>query len=246
MPERRSIRHRRRPIGYSFATASFLFALPLSAAALLVVVPAPALAVWYGSVLVTEFSLALTVLAVGGLLLAWFARLFGAWVLPVAAAGLCSLALLLSLVPPAWALSSAGRAEAPLSWSEYFAGLSITADRDPRTVRYARVRGQSLRLDVWRPEVPASGPRPAIIMVHGGSWTDGQRSRLPRWDAWLAEQGYVVFDIDYRLAPPPSWRNAPGDVKCAVGWVKRNAGRYGVDPSRVSLMGSSAGDIWRC
>jgi acetyl esterase/lipase len=51
----------------------------------------------------------------------------------------------------------------------------------------------------------------------------------------------VVFDIDYRLAPPPTWQAAPADVACAVGWVKQNAGRYGVNPGRVALMGRSAG-----
>jgi len=51
----------------------------------------------------------------------------------------------------------------------------------------------------------------------------------------------VVFDIDYRLSPPPRWREAPADVACAVGWVKGNAARYGVDPERVTLMGRSAG-----
>jgi acetyl esterase/lipase len=51
----------------------------------------------------------------------------------------------------------------------------------------------------------------------------------------------VVFDIDYRLTPPPSWQDAPADVRCAVGWVKENAARYGVDPDQVALMGRSAG-----
>jgi acetyl esterase/lipase len=60
---------------------------------------------------------------------------------------------------------------------------------------------------------------------------------------WLAGRGYVVFDIDYRLATPtsPSWQQATGDVKCAVGWVDDHAARYGVDPERIGLLGSSAG-----
>jgi acetyl esterase/lipase len=80
-----------------------------------------------------------------------------------------------------------------------------------------------------------------VIVVHGGGWRSGERSDFPSWDAWLADEGYVVFDIDYRLSPPPSWHDAPSDVACAVGWVKENATRYGVDPERVVLMGRSAG-----
>jgi acetyl esterase len=80
-----------------------------------------------------------------------------------------------------------------------------------------------------------------VIVVHGGGWRSGERSDFPSWNAWLADKGYVVFDIDYRLSPPPSWQDAPADVACAVGWVKENADRYGVDPERIILMGRSAG-----
>ena len=41
--------------------------------------------------------------------------------------------------------------------------------------------------------------------------------------------GFAVFDIQYRLAPQPNWRTATGDVKCAIGWVKRHARETGVD-----------------
>jgi acetyl esterase len=120
-------------------------------------------------------------------------------------------------------------------------------------VPYARSGGEVLKVDVWKPPGEAKGPgrrsgpdvgvqgRPAVIVVHGGGWRSGERSDFPSWDAWLADEGYVVFDIDYRLSPPPSWQDAPSDVACAVGWVKENATRYGVDPERVVLMGRSAG-----
>jgi acetyl esterase/lipase len=79
-----------------------------------------------------------------------------------------------------------------------------------------------------------------VIVVHGGGWRSGERGDFPLWNAWFASKGYVVFDIDYRLSPP-TWREAPADVGCAVGWVKENASSYGVDPRRVVLMGRSAG-----
>jgi acetyl esterase/lipase len=69
----------------------------------------------------------------------------------------------------------------------------------------------------------------------------GSRSEEAPWGEWLAEQGYVVFSIDYRLGLPPRWQDATGDVKCAVGWVKKNADRYGVDPDRIALLGHSFG-----
>ena len=90
---------------------------------------------------------------------------------------------------------------------------------------------------------PCARPgHPAVVFVHGGGWDQGSPggSLLP---GWLADRGYVVFDIDYRLATPtsPSWQQATGDVKCAVGWVNDHAARFGVDPERIGLLGSSAG-----
>ncbi len=77
--------------------------------------------------------------------------------------------------------------------------------------------------------------------MHGGGGAQGSRSEDVLWSAWFAEQGYAVFSIDYRLGLPPRWKEATGDVKCAVGWVAQNADRYGVDPDRITLMGRSSG-----
>jgi acetyl esterase/lipase len=82
-----------------------------------------------------------------------------------------------------------------------------------------------------------------VIVVHGGGWTAGDKGEAPRASAALAHNGIAVFDVQYRLAPPPTWRDAVGDVKCAIGWVKQHALRAGVDvdPARVFLLGRSAG-----
>src|SRR5919112_1448655 len=162
-----------------------------------------------------------------------------------------------SLVPMPQATKSAPPGGMPLSLARYLADLSPVperfADRSPVTVPYAHSGEEVLKVDVWeppgdgrgssRPPEPAGAAvgRPAVIVVHGGGWRSGERSDFPSWDAWLADEGYVVFDIDYRLPPPPKWAEAPADVACAVGWVKENAARYGVDPERVALMGRSAG-----
>jgi acetyl esterase/lipase len=97
-----------------------------------------------------------------------------------------------------------------------------------------------LHLDVWRPPA-ANGPRPAVVRVHGGGWVGGGRGEMPAWTAWLNDRGYVVFDIEYRLAPPPRWNEAGADVNAAVTWVVEHHRAYGVDPGRITLMGHSAG-----
>ena len=219
--------------------------------ALWIVLPATTVALWVISLLATEFSLLLAAYAVAGLGLAALCWRNGARRAAVVALAFGAATVALSLLPTAQAWRTARAEELSLSLREYFAGPSFIPDRSPNETRvYARPEGsegEKLKLDVYeaggrRTESAArSGSRPAVIMVHGGFFQFGRRSDRPRWDAWLAEQGYVVFDIDYRLAPPPRWKDAPGDVKCAVGWVKENAESYGVDSDRIALMGDSAG-----
>jgi acetyl esterase len=203
-----------------------------------------------------ETSLLLTAYALLGLLMCTLAGRAGARKSSLVATLLCVAIAVTSLVPVAQATKTASAEGVPLSLTGYFADLAPVperfADRSPESVPYARSGGEVLKADVWEPpgakgpgrrsapDVAAQG-RPAVIVVHGGGWRSGERSDFPSWDAWLADEGYVVFDIDYRLSPPPSWRDAPSDVACAVGWVKENATRYGVDPERVVLMGRSAG-----
>ena len=205
-----------------------------------------------------ETSLLLAAFALFGLIPCALARSAGARSSSLVAALLCVSSVAVSMVPVAQAFKTASAEGVPLSLAGYVAGLFPVpgrfADRSPETVPYARSGGEVLEVDVWRPpggdgggpgRRPGPGAdaegRPAVIVVHGGGWRSGERGDFPSWDAWLADEGYVVFDIDYRLSPPPSWQDAPADVACAVAWVKENSARYGVDPERVALLGRSAG-----
>jgi len=212
--------------------------------ALQIVLPARTFTLWFFTVLAKESSFLLVAFVFFGIVLAVLARFSGACGAAMIAGMLGTVAICLLLVPAAQAWRTASAEDASLSPSEQFAGLSYAEDRSPQTVTYATPGDYELRLDIWRPPGDAAGgsrERPAVIMVHGGSWHADARGKTPLWDAWLADRGYVVFDVDYRLAPPPRWQDAPGDVKCAVGWVRENADRYGVDSDRIALVGYSAG-----
>jgi acetyl esterase/lipase len=60
---------------------------------------------------------------------------------------------------------------------------------------------------------------------------------------WLADHGYTVFDVEYRTAPQPNWKTATGEMKCAIGWIKRHAVTpdWNIDPRKITLLGRSAG-----
>lgn len=97
-----------------------------------------------------------------------------------------------------------------------------------------------LLLDVYQPAGGATS-QPAVVLVHGGGWTTGDRTQVAPDAQALAEQGIVAFSIDYDLAGPGRWPGQVDDVRTAVRWVQANAATYRVDPTRIGLFGSSAG-----
>jgi acetyl esterase/lipase len=114
--------------------------------------------------------------------------------------------------------------------------------RHERGVEYSRIASRKLKLDVYLPEEPARSPRPAIVQVHGGGWVMGSRTEqgIPLLNH-LAANGWVGFNIDYRLSPWATFPDHVVDVKRAIAWVREHADEYGVDSSFVAITGGSAG-----
>jgi acetyl esterase len=109
-----------------------------------------------------------------------------------------------------------------------------------QNIEYARPGGVPLTLDAFVPT--CGGPLPAVIIVHGGGFTGGDRRHAvaPLREA-LSDGDFVWFSIDYRLAPAHKPSDASEDVDAAVDFVLRHAGEFKVDPSRLALIGESAG-----
>lgn len=107
-------------------------------------------------------------------------------------------------------------------------------------VVYASPDGRALRLDLFRPAAPAS-PRPAVVFAHGGGWLWGDKLDHRRPAAYLASRGFVTASVEYRLARERIYPAPLDDLKAAIGWLRANAARYGIDPARIGAVGSSAG-----
>jgi alpha-L-fucosidase 2 len=108
-------------------------------------------------------------------------------------------------------------------------------------VEFSRVSGETLTLDAHIPDGP--GPFAAVILVHGGGWTAGSKRAnfvLPLFPT-LDRSGLAWFSIDYRLAPKYPHPAALRDVEQAIRFVKSHAREFRVDPTRLALMGESAG-----
>jgi acetyl esterase/lipase len=107
-------------------------------------------------------------------------------------------------------------------------------------VTYRTVDGEQLGLDIYQPAKKGKS-RPAVVVVHGGGWTQGDKALFAQQGNQLAERGFVAFSINYRLAPAHTYPAAVDDVEAAVEWVRKHAKEYGVNPKRIGALGGSAG-----
>ena len=107
-------------------------------------------------------------------------------------------------------------------------------------IEYTNPDDQHLQLNLARPKA-GEGPFPAIICIHGGGFRAGTRDSYDALCVKLAERGYVAATITYRLAPKFQFPAAVYDTKAAVRWMRANAKKYNVDPTRIGVTGGSAG-----
>ena len=120
--------------------------------------------------------------------------------------------------------------------------MSATQQIETRPgIAYANHDGVSLAGDLYLPAGP--GPFPALVGVHGGGWQAGVRSTFQYWGAYLADRGYALFAISYRLAKKghKMFPQAVQDVLAGVQFVRGNADGFRIDPDRIALFGASAG-----
>ena len=134
---------------------------------------------------------------------------------------------------------AATRRGAPLVARDLFIGVSSPAVRVEDHL-FASVGGQELRLDLYRP-AESHPPLPGVVVIHGGSWQSGSRKDFSALNRYLAARGYVVAAVSYRFSPQFPFPAARDDVAAAIAFLKQNDGRFGLDASRLALVGRSAG-----
>jgi acetyl esterase len=108
-----------------------------------------------------------------------------------------------------------------------------------RDLRYGP-GGRDHMLDVYRP-ADASGPLPVLFYVHGGGFRILSKDTHWMMGIRFARRGYLVLNINYRLAPLHPFPAAIEDACRALVWAAANAARLGGDPARLALAGESAG-----
>jgi alpha-L-fucosidase 2 len=95
-------------------------------------------------------------------------------------------------------------------------------------------------MDAWLPPHSAT-PRPAVVLLHGGGWEAGDRVTYitPLFEP-LARAGFAWFSVDYRLTPAVRHPDQLDDVRAALAFIRARAGTFGIDASRMVLVGESA------
>lgn len=104
-----------------------------------------------------------------------------------------------------------------------------------QTVTYAN----DLQADLF--SIPSDKEVPAVILIHGGYWSAGNRKELSDFAAKLANKGYVAMTIDYHLLPKYKQATQTEDVTKAIWWLRENSKKLGVNPNKIGIAGVSAG-----
>jgi acetyl esterase/lipase len=122
-------------------------------------------------------------------------------------------------------------------------GITVLHD-----LRYRDGPSRQWRLDLAMKDDRRGEPRPAIVVIHGGGWLEGDKSSfasrqdgVPGNIVDFAALGFVAVTINYRLSGEAPFPAALEDCKCAVRWLRAHAREYHVDPNRIGAYGNSAG-----
>ena len=137
---------------------------------------------------------------------------------------------------------TAGPVASPVPWRALPGVDPAKLGTVARDIIYGTAGNVLLKLDIYYPKA-CDGAVPAVVYVHGGGWTQGDKSggagavEIPE----LVNRGYLVAAVNYRLAPQYQFPAQIEDVKNAIRFLRANAASYGVDTARFGAMGGSAG-----
>ncbi len=223
-----------------FATILFLLSL-------LIFFRAPAKFLWYVSILVTEFSVPFIMLTLVFILCKFGSATYN---LLTTIVGLAAMTIFTLPLIQAWRISNKIGQEfnsafkinntknltAPFRLINIVTG--INAKKLPyKTFEYDEIHG--LTLDLYQSK--AIGKKPCVIVIHGGSWAGGDSQQLPGLNSKLADAGYVVASINYRLAPSYTYPAPLQDVQKCISYLTNNSATFSIDTNNLVLLGRSAG-----
>lgn len=226
-----------------------IIAVVLFALSLLTVFKAPTNFLWRVAVAVTEFPYLPIVITLACLIL-----FFKASVMRVPTLIITLAALLLFSWPVVGAYIKSnelkdkfasvfpykdrnGQMQDPFAFKKMFTGINAE-EVIPEVLVYKQVR-KDLEIDYYR--AATKDKLPCVIVIHGGSWKEGDSKQLPELNSYLCKQGYHVAAINYRLAPLYRFPAPIEDTKDALAYLTKHAEELNIDTTNFVLLGRSAG-----
>lgn len=128
--------------------------------------------------------------------------------------------------------------EQPYSFIKMFSGIGIK-DIEPEIFTYKKLPERELNIDFFTSQKNTKAP--CVIVIHGGSWAEGDSKQLPALNNYLANKGYHVAAINYRLAPKYKSPAPVEDVGDVIKYLIENSEKLKIDTSNFVLLGRSAG-----
>ncbi len=111
--------------------------------------------------------------------------------------------------------------------------------RATANVQFAEAGGEKLLADIYYPDDDQL--HPAVLLIHGGAWSAGDKWNMRDHGRELAQAGYFVASINYRLAPRHKYPAQLEDCQSALKWLGQVSDQYRIDLDRVAVYGYSAG-----
>jgi dipeptidyl aminopeptidase/acylaminoacyl peptidase len=148
--------------------------------------------------------------------------------------------------------------DSPLRYrDQVFSNVTVTGNLTYGSATGIDGNPETLKLDLYQPTGDTVAKRPAMIWIHGGGFTKGDKSSGAGKATLFAKLGYVAVSINYRLlspvgcggnpSPTPTCVNAAigaqHDAQAAVRWLRANATTYRIDTDRIAVSGGSAGAV---
>lgn len=113
-----------------------------------------------------------------------------------------------------------------------------------KEIKYIKSKNPYHTLEVIYPKHAASGDRlPVVIDIHGGGWMYADKKLNEPYCISIAQRGYIVFNLSYRLVPDVTVTDQIRDVMQALKWIGANMGSFPCDKNRIILTGDSAGGM---
>ena len=126
----------------------------------------------------------------------------------------------------------------------FVASAQVVKLEGAKVHQYKQVGETKLFLHVYNPDGHKDSDRkPAIVFFFGGGWNGGTPKQFEPHCQYLSQRGMVAITAEYRVKS----RNKTTPFECvkdgksAIRWVRANANKLGVDPSRIAAGGGSAG-----